>query len=246
MLNVEAIDVFYGDLQALRGVSLKVREGEVVTIIGSNGAGKSTTIRSISGILRPRKGAIRWGDRPIQEMSTADIVELGIVQIPEGRQLFPNMTVLENLELGALNPKAHKFKADNLKKIFSLFPRLEERKSQTAGTLSGGEQQMLAIGRALMAEPRLLLLDEPSMGLAPIVVRDIFKSLRHLNEEGLTMILVEQDARIALSLAHRGLVMERGRIVLADSAEALLDDPEVRAIYFGRRASGQRRGMEST
>ena len=174
MLKVEAIDVFYGDLQALRGVSLEVREGEVVTIIGSNGAGKSTTLRSISGILRPKKGTIRWADQPIHGLGTAAIVELGIVQIPEGRQLFPNLTVLENLELGALNPKAQKLKPRNLKKVFDLFPLLQERKSQTAGTLSGGEQQMLAIGRGLMSNPKILMLDEPSLGLSPLLGQQHF------------------------------------------------------------------------
>ena len=233
MLNVEDIDVFYGDLQALRGVSLEVREGEVVTIIGSNGAGKSTTIRSISGILRPRKGAIRWGDQPIQEMSTADIVELGIVQIPEGRQLFPTMTVLENLELGALNPKAHKFKVDNLKKIFSLFPRLEERKSQTAGTLSGGEQQMLAIGRGLMSNPRILMLDEPSLGLSPLLVNSIFAILRQINQDGITILLVEQNVHHSLNLAQRAYVLENGEMVREGPAQKLLQDDQVCKAYLG-------------
>ncbi len=233
MLKVEAIDVFYGDLQALRGVSLEVREGEVVTIIGSNGAGKSTTIRSISGILRPRKGTIRWGDQPIQEMSTAAIVELGIVQIPEGRQLFPNMTVLENLELGALNPKAHKFKVDNLKKIFSLFPRLEERKSQTAGTLSGGEQQMLAIGRGLMSNPKILMLDEPSLGLSPLLVNSIFAILRQINQDGMTILLVEQNVHHSLKLAQRAYVLENGELVREGPSQDLLQDDQVCKAYLG-------------
>ena len=233
MLKVEAIDVFYGDLQALRGVSLEVREGEVVTIIGSNGAGKSTTIRSISGILRPRIGAIRWGDQPIQEMSTADIVELGIVQIPEGRQLFPTMTVLENLELGALNPKAHKFRADNLKKIFGLFPRLEERKSQTAGTLSGGEQQMLAIGRGLMSNPKILMLDEPSLGLSPLLVNSIFAILRQINQDGMTILLVEQNVHHSLKLAQRAYVLENGELVREGPSQDLLQDDQVCKAYLG-------------
>jgi branched-chain amino acid transport system ATP-binding protein len=233
LLKVEAIDVFYGDLQALRGVSLEVREGEVVTIIGSNGAGKSTTIRSISGILRPRKGAIRWGDQPIQGLSTAAIVELGIVQIPEGRQLFPNMTVLENLELGALNPKAHKFKADNLKKIFSLFPRLEERKSQTAGTLSGGEQQMLAIGRGLMSNPKILMLDEPSLGLSPLLVNSIFVILRQINQDGMTILLVEQNVHHSLKLAQRAYVLENGELVREGPSQDLLQDDQVCKAYLG-------------
>ena len=233
MLKVEAIDVYYGDLQALRGVSLEVREGEVVTIIGSNGAGKSTTIRSISGILRPKTGVIRWGDQPIQEMSTADIVELGIVQIPEGRQLFPTMTVLENLELGALNPKAHKFKVDNLRKIFSLFPRLEERKSQTAGTLSGGEQQMLAIGRGLMSNPKILMLDEPSLGLSPLLVNSIFAILRQINQDGMTILLVEQNVHHSLKLAQRAYVLENGELVREGPSQDLLQDDQVCKAYLG-------------
>ena len=233
MLKVEAIDVYYGDLQALRGVSLEVREGEVVTIIGSNGAGKSTTIRSISGILRPKTGVIRWGDQPIQEMSTADIVELGIVQIPEGRQLFPNMTVLENLELGALNPKAHKVKVDNLKKMFSLFPRLEERKSQTAGTLSGGEQQMLAIGRGLMSNPKILMLDEPSLGLSPLLVNSIFAILRQINQDGMTILLVEQNVHHSLKLAQRAYVLENGELVREGPSQDLLQDDQVCKAYLG-------------
>jgi branched-chain amino acid transport system ATP-binding protein len=233
LLNVEAIDVFYGDLQALRGVSLEVREGEVVTIIGSNGAGKSTTIRSISGILRPKKGTILWENQPIQELSTAAIVELGIVQIPEGRQLFPNMTVLENLELGALNPKAHKSKADNLKKIFSLFPRLEERKSQTAGTLSGGEQQMLAIGRGLMSNPRILMLDEPSLGLSPLLVNSIFAIIRQINQDGMTILLVEQNVHHSLNLAQRAYVLENGEMVREGPARDLLQDEQVCKSYLG-------------
>jgi branched-chain amino acid transport system ATP-binding protein len=223
LLHVEAIDVFYGDLQALRGVSLEV----------PNGAGKSTTIRSISGILRPRKGAIRWGDQAIQEKSTADIVELGIVQIPEGRQLFPTMTVMENLELGALNRKAHKFKVDNIKKIFSLFPRLEERKSQTAGTLSGGEQQMLAIGRGLMSNPKILMLDEPSLGLSPLLVNSIFAILRQINQDGMTILLVEQNVHHSLNLAQRAYVLENGEMVREAPARDLLQDEQVCKAYLG-------------
>jgi branched-chain amino acid transport system ATP-binding protein len=233
LLHVEAIDVYYGDLQALRGVSLEVREGEVVTIIGSNGAGKSTTIRGISGILRPRKGTIRWADQPIQGWSTAAIVELGIVQIPEGRQLFPTMTVLENLELGALNPKAHKCKVDNLKKIYSLFPRLEERKGQMAGTLSGGEQQMLAIGRGLMSNPKILMLDEPSLGLSPLLVNSIFAILRQINQDGMTILLVEQNVHHSLKLAQRAYVLENGEIVREGPAQGLLEDEQVCKAYLG-------------
>jgi branched-chain amino acid transport system ATP-binding protein len=233
LLRVEAIDVFYGDLQALRGVSLEVREGEVVTIIGSNGAGKSTTLRSISGILRPKKGAIRWADQPIQGLSTAAIVELGIVQIPEGRQLFPNLTVLENLELGALNPKAQKLKPPNLKKVFDLFPLLQERKSQTAGTLSGGEQQMLAIGRGLMSNPKILMLDEPSLGLSPLLVSSIFAILRQINQDGMTILLVEQNVHHSLKLAQRAYVLENGELVREGPSQDLLQDDKVCKAYLG-------------
>jgi branched-chain amino acid transport system ATP-binding protein len=198
-------------------------------------------------VVRISSGSIEFAGERIDALEMEGIVARRLVQIPEGRRLFAPLTVQDNLMLGAYSRRRKGTPlGERLEKVFALFPRLKERLGQQAGTLSGGEQQMLAMGRALMAEPRLLLLDEPSMGLAPIVVRDIFKSLRQLNQEGLTILLVEQDARIALSLAHRGLVMERGRIVLADTAQALLDDPDVRAIYFGRRGSGQRRGMEST
>jgi branched-chain amino acid transport system ATP-binding protein len=233
LLRVENIDVYYGDLQALRGVSLEVPEGEIVTIIGSNGAGKSTTLRSISGILKTKKGAIFWNAQSIHNRSTSDIVELGIIQIPEGRQLFPTMTVLENLELGALNPKAHKFRADNLKKIYSLFPRLEERTSQTAGTLSGGEQQMLAIGRGLMSNPKILMLDEPSLGLSPLLVNSIFAILRQINQDGMTILLVEQNVHQSLNLAQRAYVLENGEIVREGPSQELLQDDQVCRTYLG-------------
>ncbi len=233
MLRVEHIDVFYGDLQALREVSLEVREGEIVTLIGSNGAGKSTTIRGISGILRPKRGTITWNDQPIQNRSTSAIVEMGIIQIPEGRQLFPTMTVLENLDLGALNPKARKFKKENLKKIYALFPRLEERQSQTAGTLSGGEQQMLAIGRGLMSNPKILMLDEPSLGLSPLLVNSIFAILRQINQDGITILLVEQNVHHSLNLAQRAYVLENGEIVREGPARDLLQDEQVCKAYLG-------------
>lgn len=234
----------YGRIEILHGLDLVVGEGEIVTIIGANGAGKSTLLKTISGVIRISSGSVIFGGKRIDHMGVENIVCGGLVQIPEGRQLFGPLTVQENLELGAYSRKRRgRPLSEKLTRVFALFPRLEERLRQQAGTLSGGEQQMLAIARALMAEPRLLLLDEPSMGLAPIVVRDIFGSLRELNEEGLTMVLVEQDARIALSLAHRGLVMERGRIVLEDGAEALLENPEVQSIYFGQRKG---RGMRTT
>ncbi len=247
MLELQGVCAGYGRIEVLHGIDLKVGDGEIVTIIGANGAGKSTLLKAISGVVRISAGSIAFDGRRIDRMGMEDIVRGRLVQIPEGRRLFGPMTVEENLELGAYSRRRQGSPMTaRLQRVFDLFPRLQERLSQQAGTLSGGEQQMLAVARALMAEPRLLLLDEPSMGLAPIVVHDIFTSLRRLNEEGLTMVLVEQDARIALSLAHRGLVMERGRIVLADTAQALLENPEVRAIYFGRRSAGYRRGMETT
>jgi len=247
VLELQGVCAGYGRIEVLHGIDLKVGDGEIVTIIGANGAGKSTLLKAISGVVRISAGSIAFDGRRIDRMGMEDIVRGRLVQIPEGRRLFGPMTVEENLELGAYSRRRQGSPMTaRLQRVFDLFPRLQERLSQQAGTLSGGEQQMLAVARALMAEPRLLLLDEPSMGLAPIVVHDIFTSLRRLNEEGLTMVLVEQDARIALSLAHRGLVMERGRIVLADTAQALLENPEVRAIYFGRRSAGYRRGMETT
>ena len=247
MLELQGVCAGYGRIEVLHGIDLNVGDGEIVTIIGANGAGKSTLLKAISGVVRISAGSIAFDGRRIDRMGMEDIVRGRLVQIPEGRRLFGPMTVEENLELGAYSRRRQGSPMTaRLQRVFDLFPRLQERLSQQAGTLSGGEQQMLAVARALMAEPRLLLLDEPSMGLAPIVVHDIFTSLRRLNEEGLTMVLVEQDARIALSLAHRGLVMERGRIVLADTAQALLENPEVRAIYFGRRSAGYRRGMETT
>lgn len=233
MLRVENTDVFYGDLQALRGISLEVAEGEIVTVIGSNGAGKSTTLKTISGMLRARRGSIIWYDRPITQSSTSDIVALGIIQIPEGRQLFPSMTVLENLELGALNSKARKDKAETLKKIFELFPRLEERKTQTAGTLSGGEQQMLAIGRGLMSRPKILMLDEPSLGLSPILVSTIFDIIRRINQEGTTILLVEQNVHHALRMAQRAYVLENGEIVMHGPAQELMQNEHVCRAYLG-------------
>ena len=233
MLKVEKVDVFYGDLQALRAVSLEVSEGEIVTIIGSNGSGKSTLIKTISGMLRARKGAITWYNQPISNRSTSAIVETGIIQIPEGRQLFPSMTVLENLELGALNPRARKDKNANLKGIYKLFPRLEERKAQTAGTLSGGEQQMLAIGRGLMSKPKILMLDEPSLGLSPILVNTIFEIIRRINQEGMTILLVEQNIHHSLRLARRAYVLENGEMVMHGPAQELLQDDHVCRAYLG-------------
>jgi branched-chain amino acid transport system ATP-binding protein len=242
VLELQGVRAGYGKIEVLHGLDLTVADGEIVTVIGANGAGKSTLLRAISGIVHLSRGRILFDGHRLDALSVEQIVSRRLIQIPEGRQLFGPLTVADNLALGSYSRRRRGTPvAERLKKVYALFPRLEERQRQQAGTLSGGEQQMLAIGRALMAEPRVLLLDEPSMGLAPIVVRDIFATLRRLNEEGLTMVLVEQDARIALSLAHRGLVMERGKIVLADTAQALLADPEVQAIYFGRR-SDKRRG----
>ena len=241
MLELRDIRAGYGKIEVLHGLDLTVAPGEIITVIGANGAGKSTLLKAISGVVRLSGGSIALEVERLDGLGVEQIVSRRVIQVPEGRQLFGPLTVAENLALGSYSRRRQGTPvAERLKKVFALFPRLEERQGQQAGTLSGGEQQMLAIGRALMAEPRVLLLDEPSMGLAPLIVRDIFATLRTLNAEGLTMVLVEQDARIALSLAHRGLVMERGRIMLADSSEALLANPEVQAIYFGQRSGGRR------
>jgi branched-chain amino acid transport system ATP-binding protein len=247
VLELRGVRAGYGRIEVLHGLDLSVGAGEIITIIGANGAGKSTLLKAISGVVRISSGSIVFDSERIDSLAVEQIVSRRLVQIPEGRQLFGPLTVEENLALGSYSRRRRGTPVgERLERVFALFPRLRERLGQQAGTLSGGEQQMLAIARALMAEPRLLLLDEPSMGLAPIVVRDIFTSLRRLNEEGLTMVLVEQDARIALSLAHRGLVMERGRIVLEDAAHALLENPDVRAIYFGQRSAGRTSGLETT
>ncbi len=239
MLVLSGVRASYGRIEVLHGLDLTVGDGEIVTVIGANGSGKSTLLKAISGMVKVSKGSIEFAGTRVDSMSVEGIVGRGLVQIPEGRQLFGPLSVEENLQLGGYIRRRRKSGADQMKRVFELFPRLEERRKQQAGTLSGGEQQMLAIARALMAEPQLLLLDEPSMGLAPILVKEIFSRLKVLNEQGLTMLLVEQDARMALSLAHRGLVMERGRIVLEDEAAALLVNPEVQAIYFGRSTGGR-------
>jgi len=239
MLVLSGVRASYGRIEVLHGLDLTVGDGEIVTVIGANGSGKSTLLKAISGMVKVSKGSIEFAGTRIDSMSVEGIVGRGLVQIPEGRQLFGPLSVEENLQLGGYIRRRRKSGAEQMKRVFELFPRLEERRKQQAGTLSGGEQQMLAIARALMAEPQLLLLDEPSMGLAPILVKEIFSRLKVLNEQGLTMLLVEQDARMALSLAHRGLVMERGRIVLEDEAATLLVNPEVQAIYFGRSTGGR-------
>jgi branched-chain amino acid transport system ATP-binding protein len=232
LLEVEDIHTAYGSIEALKGISLTVEEGEVVTLIGSNGAGKSTTLRSISGLTPPRTGSIRFRGEEISTLPAQEIVRLGISQSPEGRHCFQRMTVRENLELGAYLRRDANVSSD-LDRVFELFPRLKEREKQKAGTMSGGEQQMLAMGRALMAEPSLLLLDEPSMGLAPILVDRIYETVREINNQGTTILLVEQNANYALEVSTRGYVLETGKVVLADKSEALRDNPEVQNAYLG-------------
>jgi branched-chain amino acid transport system ATP-binding protein len=233
LLRVDTIETFYGSIQALRGISLEVREGEIVTLIGANGAGKSTTLRSINGLNHPRRGSISFLGQEITSTPAHDIVKLGIAQSPEGRRLFPRMTVLENLEMGAFQRRDRSGLQEDLDRVFTLFPRLAERKSQKAGTLSGGEQQMCAIGRALMARPRLLMLDEPSMGLAPIFVDRIFETIVEVNRQGTAILLVEQNALMALQVANRGYVLETGRIALTDDAKRLAQNEDVRKAYLG-------------
>jgi len=233
LLEVESIHSFYGNIEALKGISLEVEEGECVTLIGSNGAGKSTTLRSISGLTPPREGSVRFQGLEIGQTPPADIVRLGISLSPEGRHVFPRMTVRENLELGAYLRRDSGSIKDDLTRVYDLFPRLQERERQKGGTMSGGEQQMLAIGRALMAEPKLLLLDEPSMGIAPILVERIYETIAEINKQGTTILLVEQSASFALAVSSRGYVMETGKIVLSDRCEALRTNPEVQKAYLG-------------
>jgi len=233
ILRVEDIQTFYGSIQALKGISLEVHEGEIVTLIGANGAGKSTTLRSINGLNTPRAGKIFFEGKEITRRPPHDIVGLGISQSPEGRRLFPHMSVLENLEMGAFQRRDRGQIKEDLDRVYSLFPRLAERKSQQAGTLSGGEQQMVAIGRALMARPKLLMLDEPSMGLAPIFVEKIFEIIGEIKEQGTTILLVEQNALMALDAADRGYVLETGRVALADDATKLRENEQVQKTYLG-------------
>ncbi len=233
MLKVKGIEVYYGDLQALRGVSLEVNQGEIVSIVGSNGAGKSTTLMTISGILKPRRGEIHFDQDSIHRYSPSRVVALGIVQIPEGRQLFPTLTVIENLEMGAQFPKAKKVRKETMDWVFKLFPRLKERKGQLAGTLSGGEQQMLAIGRGLMSRPNLLMLDEPSLGLSPILVKAIFEIIKEINKQGTPILLVEQNVFYSLNLSHRGYVLENGSIVMSGTGQDLLKNQHIRQSYLG-------------
>jgi branched-chain amino acid transport system ATP-binding protein len=233
LLELEDVHTFYGSIEALKGVSLEVNEGEIVTLIGANGAGKSTTLRSINGLNTPKQGRIVFRGKDITRRSPHDIVEMGISQSPEGRRLFPHMSVLENLEMGAFQRSDRRGIREDLDRVYGLFPRLAERKHQKAGTLSGGEQQMCAIGRALMARPKLLMLDEPSMGLAPIFVEKIFEIIHEINEQGTTILLVEQNALMALDSADRGYVLETGRVALADEANALRENEQVRKAYLG-------------
>jgi branched-chain amino acid transport system ATP-binding protein len=232
-LDVKDIHVFYGNIEAVKGMSFHVNQGEIVCLIGANGAGKTTTLRTISGLLRPAEGAIFYEGQRIDLLPAHQIVNLGVAQSPEGRRIFPRMSVRENLDMGAFIRRDPAGQREDMDRIMELFPILKERARQAAGTLSGGEQQMLAMGRALMARPKLLLLDEPSMGLAPIVVQTIFDTIRDINQQGVTILLVEQNAAQALSLAHRGYVIETGRIVLEDEARALLANEQVRKAYLG-------------
>ena len=233
VLQLSNVHTYYGSIHALKGISIEVNDGEIVTLLGANGAGKTTTLRSINGLNRPREGKIHFQGRDITSVAAHEIVKRGIAQSPEGRRLFPRMTVIENLEMGAFQRSDRSAIREDMDRVFELFPRLHERRNQKAGTMSGGEQQMCAIGRALMARPKLLLLDEPSLGLAPIFVERIFDIIKQINEQGTSILLVEQNALMALDAANRGYVLETGRIVLADNAAALKTNEQVRKTYLG-------------
>lgn len=233
MLEVAGIDVFYGDVQVLWDLSFEVRKGEIVALIGANGSGKTTSLATVSSLLKPRKGSITYEGQPIHTRAPHDMVNLGIAHVPEARRLFPEMTVRENLLLGALTPEAKKTRPEMLEKVFTIFPRLQERQKQQAGTLSGGEQQMAAIGRGLMSKPRLLMLDEPSLGLSPILVADIFRVIKEVHAAGVTVLLVEQNVFLTLEIADRAYVLENGRVVLQGSGAELLADDHVRKAYLG-------------
>ncbi len=233
MLNIEHIDVFYDEIQALWDVSLTVNEGEIVCLVGANGAGKTTTLRTISGLLHPRRGSITFEGVPIDRLAPHEIVARGVVMIPEGRQLWPGMSVRENLELGAFLPEARRKKAETLEVVYQLFPVLKEREKQKAGTLSGGEQQMLAVGRGLLCQPRLLMLDEPSLGLAPKLVAEIFRVVQEIRNRQVTILLVEQNTAHALAIADRAYVLETGRVVMSGTGQELLGNEHVRAAYIG-------------
>src|SRR6266545_4379829 len=233
LLELDNVHSYYGNIHALKGISITVDKGEIVTLIGSNGAGKSTTLRTISGIIKPRQGQVRLAGERIDELPAHKVVERGVLQSPEGRRIFPRLTVRENLEMGAFTRTDQAEIAEDMERVFGLFPRLRERTGQKGGTLSGGEQQMLAIGRALMGRPRLLLLDEPSMGLAPVLVEQIFSIVKDINAQGTTILLVEQNALMALGIAHRGYVLQTGQIVLADTAQRLSENEMVQKAYLG-------------
>ncbi len=233
LLELVAVDVAYGDVPALRGVDLAVEPGETLSVVGANGAGKTTMLRTISGLLRPRRGEVRFEGERIDRLPCHAVVARGVVHVPEGRKVFPSLTVRENLELGSYTRAAKARRADSLERVFTLFARLRERTAQAAGTLSGGEQQMLAIGRALMSRPKLLMLDEPSLGLAPLVVKEIFRTIAEINRSGTTVLLVEQNTRQALALSRRGYVLENGRVALVGSGTELLDNDYVRRAYLG-------------
>ena len=233
LLALDDLHVYYGAIHALRGVSLQVEAGKIVTLIGANGAGKSTTLNTVSGLHRPRQGTVHLEDEDLTSVPPHEIVLRGVIQVPEGRRVFGRLTVLENLEMGAFTRTDRRDIEDGLERTFALFPRLKERRTQVAGTLSGGEQQMLAIGRALMARPRLLLMDEPSMGLAPILVEQIFEAIQDINRQGTTILLVEQNAYMALNIAHRGYVLQTGNIVLSGPAAELQANAEVKRAYLG-------------
>ncbi|HOM28626.1 MAG TPA: ABC transporter ATP-binding protein [Deltaproteobacteria bacterium] len=233
LLEIRNIDCFYGDVQVIFGVSMHVDEGEVISLIGANGAGKSTLLRTVSGLMKPRSGEILFENEPVHDLRPEQIVERGIIQVPEGRRLFSLMTVRENLEVGAYNSRAYPHLAQTLKEVYKLLPRLEERENQLAITLSGGEQQMVAIGRAMMARPRILMMDEPSLGLAPVLIKEIFTTIRQIADQGTTVLLVEQDVQHSLSLSDRGYVLEHGRIVLEGSGKDLLENPDIKEAYLG-------------
>lgn len=235
LLRIENLHTYYGHVYALKGIHLEVEEGEIVTLLGANGAGKSTTLRTISGLVRPREGQIEFNGHILNHVPAHKIVQMGVSHVPEGRRVFTTLTVMENLMMGAYTLHDDRIIQENLQRVFDLFPRLAERKNQLGGTLSGGEQQMLTIGRALMARPRLLLLDEPSLGLAPMLVKAIFETIREINARGTTILLVEQNARAALKIAHRAYVLETGRVVLSGPAQELMQDERVRKAYLGER-----------
>jgi branched-chain amino acid transport system ATP-binding protein len=233
MLKVQNIDVFYGDLQILWDVSFEVNEGEIVALVGANGSGKSTTLKTISGLLNPVRGGISFQDQYLDQIPANKIIEHGVVHVPEGRRLFPEMTVRENLIMGSLSPQAKRKREETMEWVFGLFPRLRERQKQAAGTLSGGEQQMAAVGRGLMALPRLIMFDEPSLGLAPILVAEIFKILKRINQEGVTVLVTEQNTKQSLEISDRGYVLENGRVVLSGTGQELLNNDHVKEAYLG-------------